>query len=463
MQADLSRLVFRPENRFSAVLAQQGRVQLDADANEQVLIALHRDRTTVVDLVGGHGGPAGATGFGIAHTPKGRAPADLTISPGRYYVDGILVDAGVPRPGTPVPEETDADEPAAEPSGWTYWNQPDAHRDPEFGDEEHHLPDVPFLVRLAVTERLVTHVQDPSIRETALGSSLPDTTARVKVTWQVLPLVLEVGPRAGRDAVLAAFDEWVAASASTARMAARTERPSRVEDDPCVTAPDSRYRGPENQLYRVEVHRGGTVGDRADRPTLKWSRENASVVFGVASVEGAVVTLADRGRDGKLDLDVGDWVEVLDDAALARGSTAPLVQVVDVDSGGLLVELSAEPENGGGPHPFLRRWDHRAPTGRGARKLVGGALQLTEGGWLDLEDGVQVWFAEGGDYRAGDHWLLPARTLTGDVEWPRDARGRPLLRSPHGVVHHHAPLAWVTASGVQDLRNAFAPLATPLT
>ena len=40
----------------------------------------------------------------------------------------------------------------------------------------------------------------------------------------------------------------------------------------------SGYLGVENQLYRVEVHTGGTVA--ADHgPTFKWSRENGSVEF----------------------------------------------------------------------------------------------------------------------------------------------------------------------------------------
>jgi hypothetical protein len=41
------------------------------------------------------------------------------------------------------------------------------------------------------------------------------------------------------------------------REAACTERHAKAEDDSCLTAPDSRYRGPENQFYRVEVHHGG--------------------------------------------------------------------------------------------------------------------------------------------------------------------------------------------------------------
>ena len=58
------------------------------------------------------------------------------------------------------------------------------------------------------------------------------------------------------------------------REAACTERHAKAEDDSCLTAPDSRYRGPENQFYRVEVHmdytidtfpRSGTVPSRTTR------------------------------------------------------------------------------------------------------------------------------------------------------------------------------------------------------
>ncbi|WP_370949861.1 DUF6519 domain-containing protein [Amycolatopsis sp. cg5] len=459
MQADLSRLIFRPEKRFSAVVTQQGRVRLDSEDNEQALINLHTTRTLAADLIGRHGGPSDALGFGITYVPKGKDPADLRITTGRYYVDGIGVDAAVPPVGVPVPDE---DEPATDAAvdGWTYWTQPDAYVDPLRDKEIDHLPDLPFLAYLKVTERLVTHLQDPEIRETALGTTLPDTSARLKVTWQVLPLTgLTVGERPTKDQLRAAFDEWARGTVSTGKLAARTEKPAKTDDNPCLTAPDSRYRGPENQLYRIEVHRGG------DKPTFKWSRENASVTFGVSSVDEAVVTLTDLGRDAKLDLDIGDWVEVVDDAYDARGVTSPLLQVVDIDTERLRVELSGTPDAEVGRlaarHPFLRRWDHRAPTGRGAKELVDGAVSLTAGGWLDVEDGLQVWFT-GGTYHAGDYWLVAARTLNGDVEWPRDTRGRPLLREPHGLRHHYAPLAWVRGGeSVDDLRMEFTPAARP--
>ncbi|MGH3241691.1 MAG: DUF6519 domain-containing protein, partial [Spirillospora sp.] len=79
MHADISRVSFRPERHYSTVLVQQGRVQLDADFNEQSAINLHQLRTLAADLIGRHGGPRDAFGFEIAHVRGRGRPDDLTI------------------------------------------------------------------------------------------------------------------------------------------------------------------------------------------------------------------------------------------------------------------------------------------------------------------------------------------------------------------------------------------------
>ncbi|WP_148589574.1 DUF6519 domain-containing protein [Streptomyces sp. WAC01526] len=487
MHADLSRLTHRPERHYSAVVAQQGRVQLDADANEQTAIQLLQSRTLAADLIGPHGGPRGATGFRIALRGGSRELDDLVIGGGRYYVDGILCDATRPQPGVPVPAHGTADtgkegtkgqdggdgEPAAPPATWTYWDQPDGFRDPERPGDR--LPTAfPYLVYLKVWERLVTAAEDPALREVALGSALPDTAARAKVVWQVLPLpAAALGLDSGDptvDEVRAAFARWAEqAAAPGSRLAARSEHPGAADEEPCLVAPDARYRGPENQLYRVEVHDGGSAKDA----TFKWSRENGSVTFPVDGLDGTWVELATLGSDDKLDLDVGDLVEFVDTGYTSRGEAEPLLRVEEVDLPGRRVRLSGEPAPGVGRrpelHPFLRRWDHhessRRTSGRGARdgRLRHGALPVEEGGWLPLEDGVEVWFAPGGSYRTGDFWLIPARTATGGVEWPTDPARRPLLQYPSGIAVHFAPLAWIAGEQTEpDLRLAFRPLAASI-
>jgi Family of unknown function (DUF6519) len=51
MHGDFSRLTFRPGKGYSAVLSQQGRLQLDADINEQAAIQLHALRQVAADLI----------------------------------------------------------------------------------------------------------------------------------------------------------------------------------------------------------------------------------------------------------------------------------------------------------------------------------------------------------------------------------------------------------------------------
>ncbi|MDG9715527.1 DUF6519 domain-containing protein [Streptomyces sp. DH24] len=470
MHADLSRSTFRPERHYSAVVAQQGRVQLDADLNEQAAIQLHRARTLAADLIGPYGGPRDAAGFRIEYVGGKHDLDTLHIHGGRYYVDGILCDATRPAPGTPVPDEDGAEQETAEPlAHWTYWDQPDGFRDPEKpGDRLPSPAQAPFVVYLLVWERSVTAAEDPALREVALGAAMPDTAARVKVVWQVLPLSLAdlriEDPEPSKEVVRAAFDDWAKRRAApSARLAARSERPDHADEDPCLVKPDARYRGPENQLYRVEVHAGGEAGEA----TFKWSRENGSVVFPVDELDGTWVRLASLGHDDKLDLDVGDHVEFVDTAYASRLEALPLLRVEELDLPGRRVRLSGEP----GPtvgrlphlHPFLRRWDqHEGPRRKGrTAALRDGAVRVEEGEWLPLEDGVEVYFAKGGTYRTGDHWIIPARTATGSVEWPADAARRPLLRAPAGIARHFAPLALVKGeAGAVDLRRAFGPLAS---
>ena len=56
---------------------------------------------------------------------------------------------------------------------------------------------------------------------------------------------------------------------------------------------------------------------------------------------------------------------------------------------------------------------------------------------MELEDGVQIEF-DGGTFAVGDYWLIPARTLTGRVEWPRTGTATSVFEAPHGTVHHYA-------------------------
>lgn len=465
MNGDLSRLIFRPERHYSRVVVQQGRVSLDADANAEASILLHYMRALAADLIGPFGGPGQDPGFEIGYTATAQG-GTLSIGPGHYYVDGILCEA----------EETEPIDYFAQPDG--YFSQADPRDTPG-------LPDVPFLVWLKVWERYISWVEDPDLREVALGVNGPDTTGRTRVVWQVLATQSPNLPDSAQDF----YDDWPSIEKSllnqpTGTMRARANQPPKVETDACILPPSSGYRGPENQLYRVEINRDGwvsaaTTGQAETAsdppPTFKWSRDNGSVILPITGISGKVVSVTTLGRDPQLSVDVGNYVEIVDDYYASQGTPGPIARyaeplhlVTAVDPVRLTVTLDEAPSTKVGStqalHPYLRRWDEEEVLVTKAGLTIDSAdkaIDLVPGQWIDLEDGIHVQFSDG-TFRAGDYWLIPARVVTGDVEWPADADGNKLALPPMGVHYHVAPLAVVGPDNVTDLRMGFAPLAQAL-
>lgn len=454
MKGDFTRVSFDPRNHFSRVLMQQGRGQLDADWNEQVAILLHHLRTLAADLIGPHGGPADSAGFEII--PSGTN--DFTIGPGRYYVDGILCenDIRLDEHQRPLP--------------LSYKDQPMYPLD----DADTLQNNRTYLIYLDVWERHITYIQDDSIREVALGG--PDTATRAKVVWQVKARKLDRATNCEdfEPSWITLVNEWQ--SENRGRLKAKAKVPEDAgTTDPCITPPEARYRGAENQLYRVEIHKDGTAAEGA---TFKWSCDNGSVAFPIRTLADNTATLEHLGRDSGLGLKIDDWVEIVDDDYVLQGRATPLLQVDKIDPINLQVTLKEakeapasdvgrEPEK----HPLLRRWDHKAgePTEAAPELADNGALLVQEDKWINLEDGVQIYFqgtqteaGEGHRYRTGDYWLIPARTATRDVEWPGPAES-PEAQPPHGIEHHYAPLAIITVDsggtvGVEDCRRVFEPV-----
>ena len=459
MKGDFSRLTFDPQKRFSRVLMQQGRVQLDADWNEQSAIHLHLLRTLVQDIVGPHGGP----GDSFRIRPTGRS---FRILPGHYYAGGILCELDRPV---------------------SYARQPNLPEAPSL------RADGVYLAYLDAWERHVSYLEDgdgeePGIREVALEGA--DTGTRARVVWQVKTLKLSarqvraLGIRRSHVSSLEVsvnldrfHQAWMGFAASRWQPANRALLRAWAGMPGGAAFPSgARYVGTENRLYRVEIHAGGEAGGA----TFKWSRENGSVIFPILSISGKEVTLGHLGDGGRSGLDVGDWVEIVDDDLALTGLAEPLRRVTAIDRNEARVTLNTPPvttRDDRAKHPLLRRWDHDAdPTVPNGLHLDGasGAAKI----WIDdgspgghatwhLEDGVHVEFCRSGEaaFRSGDYWLIPARTATRNVEWPGPAQD-PAPLAPHGVPHHYAPLAVLVAQDqkvtvVADCRLTFEPLARP--
>jgi len=424
MHGDFTRSGFIPARRYSAVLQQQGRVQLDADWNTLVAIVSDQLRGALADVIGWHGTPTEETEDAFLVEPDADRE-DFTIGPGRYYVDGIVCH-----------------NPAADGEPVTFRTQPD-HAPGDAERDWVKSPNPATLIYLDVWERFVTGIQDPRLLDDALGGA--DTTGRARVVWQVKAARVQLGSEGGcpdpqtRAELLAALG--VQASGT---LAARLQ-PVPDLGDPCEVSPESRYRGLENQLYRVEIRDPGDASDA----TFMWSRNNGSEVFAVRDRRGDGLVVEGVGRDQVADLKEGDWVEVLDDGLVLAGEPGDLRKVSEVDPLDGVVLLDGPVAFDSARHPFVRRWDSD-----GAVDVAAGAK--FPDGWIPLEDGVEVKFTEGW-FRTGDYWQVPVRT-SGRLEWPPDPDG-PSSVPPSGIMHHYAPLACLTdGASPADRRRKFARL-----
>lgn len=448
MKGDFTRSTFKPEKHYSSVRMQQGRVQLDADWNEQMDINSYRIEKEASDIIGPCGVPWNKEGGGFQISANGN---NLTISQGSIYVDGILCE---------------------NPESINIIDQEDL---PDFKNFN-KLGEGVYLAYLDVWQCHVTAIEDPQIREVALGG--PDTATRTKTVWQVKLEKLEkyVNPleEGGQIDCEVVKDEWdiiknSAIKKRDIKLAAFTKQET-PSNSSCNISPNAGYRRLENQLYRVEIHTGGDPSEAK----FKWSRDNGSVVFPIEEFIRDTdkptnkLKLRHPGRDKTLSLKAGDWIEVLDDATeLSENPAGTLVQITEnPDASGRIISLSQTISGYDMKrHPRIRRWDQKSdaisvkpPSGSDS---------------IELEDGIYVWFS-GDKFRAGDYWLIPARTATentqetGKIEWPQDESKDPIPMLPEGIVHHYCHLAVLQQDNdkkwkiIGDCRKFF-PAVTELT
>ena len=437
---DYSRKTFNSKKHYSGVLMQQGRVQLDSDWNEQLDIQLYRTETEAIDVIGQSGVPRKGDGFKIGTTPGG---TDLTISAGRFYVDGLLCELNQPatytsQPHLPNPEFTaPITSPPSSPPG---------------GALQLSLNDGTYLVFLDAWLREITALDDKLIREVALGG--PDTTTRLQTVYQIKLLSLLPSSPPGEltcKSPLAEFDQYTALSTGT--LNARTQPPP-DDENVCLLPPTAGYNRLENQLYRVEIHTGGA----RNQATFKWSRDNASVETKIQNINDKIITVTETGKDEVLGFAGGQWVEIVDEESTLKSTPHALVQIDKIGPapGEITVKTSVSPL-AGLPGLKLRRWDQTINAGS-----TGVSAALAN--WIDLEGGIQVEFSAG-QYHAGDYWLIPARTATAEIEWPpyQIPNSNPIPQPPRGVRHHYGKLAIIdvkagTVSVKEDCRKKFPTL-----
>ncbi len=454
MAGDYTKFSFKHKKNYSGVYKQQGRVSLDSDWNEQSEIEDRRWRSETIDIIGKCVVPSSTPeGFQVIPTIE---PGTFNIGIGRAYVDGIQAEC--------------------------HGLDPQCY-DPVLGEEQGTLPvpynDQPYLpaplptalssagdtdlIYLDVWQREVTVIEDPGLKEIALGG--PDTTTRIQTAWQV-KAIIDVGDNVS---CLGAIDSWDELTLpSGGRLTTSTQVPP-PDDNPCSISAAGGYRGLENRLYRLEIHTPGPLGIAK----FKWSRNNASVMTSVTAINTDQITVESIGRDDILRFNVGDWVEITDDYLEFQSLSGQMGKITNIDEANLVVTINSSvqelflPDSGitdpnerayffADRHTRLRRWDQSEDLdSKGLLTVPDNPTDM-----VDIEDGIRVSFdldPTGGEFKIGDYWVFYARIADGSVELLEDA-------PPRGIKHHYCRLALVTWSNdnvptiVDDCRIFWPPV-----
>ena len=177
MKGDFSRSSFDKSKHYHKVKIQQGRVQVDADWNEQVDIQSYHNIISLSDIIG-QSGTSTKDAFNIQ-----AQGATYTVGKGRYYIGGLVAEN----------DEFISD-------GIT-WQQ------------ERHLPSIEgvlpeqksvrglvspkddgfYIAFLEVWEHPLTALEDPEIREPALGgprhfnASKDSVAGKTPLCWREFP------------------------------------------------------------------------------------------------------------------------------------------------------------------------------------------------------------------------------------------------------------------------------------
>lgn len=576
MKGDFSRWTFNPDNQFTRVLMQQGRVQLDADWNEQVAILLHTMRQMVSDMMGPHG-----TWDEAAFKVEKEDDKYQVNQKGRYYAGGVLVDAKEEKPyeitvnGNTLVyldvwerhltyvEADEANQPglrevalkgadtttratvawrvrtgsvpldvdvAAMRKAQTDWGTLAASLTTKEGElikAENSNAISPGFSGLTMLETdlegqisnlvgslntfidgvndtipensIIGNENDPSVRDliTQLDNLLSAIKGKLdipeesisqptsgydskddnkKIEQLVTRMNLLVDIKKLRIQIEQAteilstgiykIEESAFDNIATGKLKAATNggEVSNADNDSCTIPPDAAYTGPENQLYRVEIHQGSGV-DKNNKPlpeTFKWSRDNGTAIFPVdpqsivVSGQELTLNLTNLGRDTEVGLAVEDWVELTHDDLVEALTPGRMFEVTKVDTitGTVTLKASDEPklEPPEDPkHPILRRWD------QGSDAIQ---VKVKDDDYShSLENGIHIQFDDSGTYRTGDYWLIPARTATRNIEWPTENNG---FIEPHGIQHYYAPLAIISGDEIIDCRRVFEQLGRPV-
>jgi Inner membrane component of T3SS, cytoplasmic domain/Family of unknown function (DUF6519) len=442
MAGDRARVSYDPSRQWRGVIAQQGRVTVEADWNEAAAIGEERDRRVALDVVGPVGTPDG--GYAVTAIPRegerpGSALRHLTIGPGTLYLGGERLHL---RERVHYATQPDWLDHSTDPM----WRVPRARRERGTRHE---------LVYLLAAEQEVSAVEDPALADVALGG--PDTAQRQRILQHFVACPSESGTcegsRGALERSLAEHGLRFDPASMTARSAARLKVSFSAPPGSRQPAATGGYLGAENQMIRVMVTR---IDRDTGEPTIVWGFDNASFLYRVQADAGAsttTLTLASTPVDSYHYPQRGQAVELLRDAARLAGAdyiASPAGFVTTAADayqpvGKTLIIEGAPGEPGGypadyvsgerTPQLYLRVWQATAHARPGRPVPLG-------------DTGVSVTLTSDHGFHAGDLWHFALRPMQPAVVYPQRYLDAP--QPPEGPRTWACPLAVVTWDDDED-------------
>ncbi|MCP3902778.1 MAG: hypothetical protein GY715_04000 [Planctomycetes bacterium] len=410
MKSQTSRPSHRPDQRYSGVYQQQGRMITDADWNEQVEVGKTQLHQALRDALAG--GAPRDEGFIRAVDPDSGV---ATLGWGRVYAEGV---------GAEVRVDPDAD---GVTKAFEYEKQAD-FPDPPARD------DTGATWFVDIWDRHVVSLQDGHLRDPALHGA--DTCTRTQRLAQVK-----------RCASKDEFDERIArCPIGTAKLSLALHDGATVFDEcePCAAdVPIEHTIG--NYLFRVEVHQVIGLPWSPDEIVLKWSSENAAEQHPI---------------DEKPDDFEGSWIyEYFTETSEKHLGVHAPGHESDLEVRDLVDSLIGAPSD-----VFVRRWDGYCRLTRN-----GGAWTMVEGrdkgtpldsaigggshGFLALDAlstttpkldirlerlHLVLDLADDTVFVAGDYWNAVVRERADDGSvGGEDERVRLVSNTPVGIRHHY--------------------------
>jgi Family of unknown function (DUF6519) len=440
MSSDRARVSYNRDRQYRTVVAQQGRVTLEADWNEAQQIASDEQREQLLDIVGSSGTPD--DGYRVLET--GSVPADafdFSVQKGTMYAGGMRA----------VLSENLA---YSKQSDWLDWES-----DPDWVDPS-TLQGASEFVYLLLREQEVSAVEDSALREPALGG--PDTMQRTRLIQHIARLQTE-GQNCA-DVLELARKRWLERGfefdAATMYLTASATLQvdfleSEPADDPCDPEARGGYLGAENQLIRVQIS--------STNPTkLVWGFDNASFLYRVTATNGTTLKLQSAPVDDFHRPRSGQAVEILRSAAeLEDGeyvaSPTGIVQTLTAPYNPDTQEIvlpNALPEvyTERTPQLFLRVWEEELPFTPGAPVTLG-------------KTGLQVTLASPANlpFPEGTFWFFAVRPMLPTTIYPQRYEDAP--QPPEGPRLWVCPLAVIgwnkrIIGVLEDCRSRFEDLVT---